>query len=153
MFFCPFVSLSLFYGQFVLVYFNRRRTECSYRAVSKLFYIFFIRSYPIQIRLIHGVAWSSNYTVTAAARARPYFISLSMFLPANLPLGVSIDLFTYCQSRPKHHRLDCILSFYLYFSRLTYPGVYLSIYLLTANLDQNTTDSTVFYFSIFVPPS
>ena len=30
---------------------------------------------------------------------------LSMFHPANLPWGVSVDLSTHCQSRPVHHRL------------------------------------------------
>ena len=51
-----------------------------------------------------GVAY---YRTASAVQvlARLYPIFLSMFLPANLPCGVSIDLSTHHQSLPIHHSL------------------------------------------------
>ena len=37
-----------------------------------------------------------------------YAIFLSIFLPANLPSGVSIDLSTHCQFRQIHHNLSSL---------------------------------------------
>ena len=51
-----------------------------------------------------GIQWSRNGTSTAdQVLARPYPIFLSMYLPANLPYGVSIYPSTNYQSRPMHN--------------------------------------------------
>ena len=53
-----------------------------------------------------GIQWSRNGTGTPAqVYAWPYSIFLSMYLPANLPYGVSIYLSTNYQSRPIDYSL------------------------------------------------